>query len=32
LDIFGAMETPLPTKEELHILRDVVDPEKVFLK
>ena len=32
LDIQGAMETPVPTSEELRILRDVVDPERVFLK
>ena len=32
LDIADATETPIPTAEELHILRDVVDPERVFLK
>jgi glutaconate CoA-transferase subunit B len=32
LDIAGAAETPLPTAEELRILREVVDPERVFLK
>ena len=32
LDIKGAAETPLPTADELHILREVVDPERVFLK
>ena len=32
LDIEGATETPLPTAEELHILREWVDPERVFLK
>jgi glutaconate CoA-transferase subunit B len=32
LDIGGAVETPPPTAEELRILRDVVDPERVFLK
>jgi len=32
LDIEGAVETPEPTLEELHILREVVDPERVFLK
>jgi glutaconate CoA-transferase subunit B len=32
LDIVGATETPAPTPEELHILRDVVDPERVFLR
>jgi len=32
LDIEGAVETPEPTPEELYILREVVDPERVFLK
>jgi glutaconate CoA-transferase, subunit B len=32
LDIQDAVETPIPTPEELHILRDVIDPERVFLK
>jgi glutaconate CoA-transferase subunit B len=32
LDISGAAETPLPTADELQILREVVDPERVFLK
>jgi glutaconate CoA-transferase subunit B len=32
LDITEATETPLPTADELHILREVVDPERVFLK
>ena len=32
LDICGAVETTLPTDEELRILRDVVDPERVFLR
>ena len=32
LDIADAVETPPPTAEELSILRDVVDPERVFLK
>jgi glutaconate CoA-transferase subunit B len=32
LDITGAVETPIPTKEEVRILREVVDPERVFLK
>lgn len=32
LDVEGAVETPEPTLEELHILREVVDPERVFLK
>lgn len=32
LEIAGAVETPIPTPEELRILRDVVDPERIFLK
>ena len=32
LDVEGATETPIPSIEELHILRDLVDPERVFLK
>jgi glutaconate CoA-transferase subunit B len=32
LDVGGARETAAPTGEELRILRDVVDPERVFLK
>jgi glutaconate CoA-transferase subunit B len=32
LDISGAAETSVPTGDELRILRDVVDPERVFLK
>lgn len=32
LDIEGATETPVPTPDELHILRQVVDPERIFLK
>jgi glutaconate CoA-transferase subunit B len=32
LDIEGAVETPVPTPDELRILRQVVDPERVFLK
>ena len=32
LDIGEAVETPVPTAEELRILRDVVDPERVFLQ
>jgi acyl CoA:acetate/3-ketoacid CoA transferase beta subunit len=32
LDIQGATQTPTPSNEELHILRDLVDPERVFLK
>ncbi len=31
LDVRGAVETPTPTPEELRILREQVDPEKVFL-
>jgi len=26
------VETPVPTPDELRILRQVVDPERVFLK
>jgi len=32
LDTSGATETAAPTLEELRILREVVDPERVFLK
>jgi glutaconate CoA-transferase subunit B len=32
LDTSNAVETPIPTPEELRILREVVDPERVFLK
>lgn len=32
LEIQGATQTPVPTDEELHILRNLVDPEKVFLR
>ena len=32
LDTADAFETPIPTAEELHILRNVVDPERIFLK
>jgi glutaconate CoA-transferase, subunit B len=32
LDIAGATETCPPTPDELRILREVVDPERVFLK
>ncbi len=32
LDTADATQTPVPTADELHILRDVVDPERVFLK
>lgn len=32
LDIRGAIETPAPTSEEIRILREVVDPERIFLK
>jgi glutaconate CoA-transferase, subunit B len=31
LDVRGAVETPAPTAEELRILREQVDPERVFL-
>lgn len=32
LDLDGACETPVPTPDELEILRQVVDPERIFLK
>lgn len=32
LEIFEAIETPVPDEDELRILREVVDPERVFLK
>ena len=32
LDIQGARETAAPTREELQILRELVDPERIFLK
>jgi glutaconate CoA-transferase, subunit B len=32
LDIRGATETPPPSLDELRILREVVDPERIFLK
>jgi glutaconate CoA-transferase subunit B len=32
LDIDGAVETPTPSPGELHILRDIVDPERIFLR
>ena len=32
LDIAGATETPVPAPDELRILREIVDPERVFLK
>jgi glutaconate CoA-transferase subunit B len=32
LDIADAVETPIPTPDELRILREVVDPERVFLR
>ena len=32
LDVAGARETAVPADEELRILREVVDPERVFLK
>lgn len=31
LDITRAQETSVPTSEELHILREIVDPERIFL-
>jgi glutaconate CoA-transferase subunit B len=31
LDTEGAIETPVPTAEELRVLREEVDPEKVFM-
>jgi glutaconate CoA-transferase subunit B len=32
LDIAGARETAPPSDEELRILREIVDPERVFLR
>ena len=32
LDVEGAVETPSPTDKELRILREEVDPERIFLK
>jgi glutaconate CoA-transferase subunit B len=32
LDVEGAVETTAPTEEELRILREEVDPERIFLK
>jgi glutaconate CoA-transferase subunit B len=32
LEVGEAVETPPPSAEELRILRDIVDPERVFLK
>jgi glutaconate CoA-transferase subunit B len=32
LDIAGAVQTSLPTPDELRILRQIVDPERIFLK
>jgi glutaconate CoA-transferase subunit B len=32
LDIEEAVETPLPSLDELHILREIVDPERIFLR
>ncbi len=32
LDVEGAVETPHPTPEEVRILREEVDPERIFLK
>ena len=31
LDISSAVETEKPTEEEIHILRNVVEPEGIFL-
>jgi len=28
----GAVETPVPSLDELYILREIVDPERVFLR
>jgi glutaconate CoA-transferase subunit B len=32
LDVQGAAETPSPSPDQLRILREVVDPERIFLK
>jgi len=32
LDILNATVTPPPTEDELHILRELVDPERIFLR
>ena len=32
LEVEGASETPAPTPEELRILREAVDPERIFLR
>jgi glutaconate CoA-transferase subunit B len=32
LDITDARETAVPTPDELRILREIVDPERIFLK
>ncbi len=32
IDISSAVETPVPTADELCILREMVDPERIFLK
>lgn len=32
LDIKGAVETSLPSLDEIHILREIVDPERIFLR
>ncbi len=32
LDTAGAVETPIPSSDELYILRESVDPERVFLE
>lgn len=31
LEIGGSVETPVPSTDELHILREIVDPERIFL-
>lgn len=32
LDIEEAVETPIPSPDELYLLREIVDPERIFLK
>jgi glutaconate CoA-transferase subunit B len=32
LDIVGAVETPIPSPDEVYILREIVDPERIFLR
>jgi glutaconate CoA-transferase subunit B len=32
LDVSLATETPLPAADEIRILREIVDPERVFLR